>query len=40
MLPFISLTIATTAVITTKTTAKPTDKADVYLNESDSEASQ
>lgn len=34
MLPFINLTIATPAVITTNTMAKPTDTADVYLNES------
>lgn len=34
MLPFASLTIATPAVIATNTTARPTDKADVYLNES------
>lgn len=34
MLPLITLTIATPAVITTNTTANPTDKADVYLNES------
>lgn len=35
ILPLINLTIATPAVITTKTTANPTDNADVYLNESD-----
>jgi len=29
-----SLTIATPAVMTTKTTARATDSADVYLNES------
>lgn len=34
MLPFINLIIATTAVITTNTMAKPTETADVYLNES------
>lgn len=35
MLPFISLIITTPAVITTKTTANPTDNAEVYLNESE-----
>lgn len=35
MLPFIILTMTTPAVIATKTTAKATDKADVYLKESD-----
>ena len=35
MLPSINSTIATPAVITTKTTANPTDNADVYLSESD-----
>ena len=34
MSPFINLMTATPAVITTKTTAKATDNADVYLNES------
>lgn len=34
MLPFINFTATIPAVITTKTTASPTDKADVYLNES------
>lgn len=34
MLPFISLIVATPAVITTNIIAKPTDTADVYLNES------
>ena len=32
--PSMSLTIATPAVMTTKTTARATDSADVYLNES------
>jgi len=32
--PWMSLTIATPAVMTTKTTARATDSADVYLNES------
>lgn len=35
MLPFINLVMAIPAVITTNTTAKATDKAEVYLNESD-----
>jgi hypothetical protein len=35
MLPSTNLTIATPAVITTKTIANPTDNADVYLSESD-----
>lgn len=34
MLPSIAFTMATPAVITTNTMAKPTDNADVYLNES------
>lgn len=34
MLPFINLTIVIPAVIITKTTARATDKADVYLSES------
>jgi hypothetical protein len=34
MVPSISLTTATPAVMATNTTAKPTDNADVYLNES------
>lgn len=34
MLPASNLTIAIPAVITTKTTASATDKADVYLSES------
>lgn len=32
--PCINLAIATPAMIATNTTAKPTDNADVYLNES------
>lgn len=32
--PSINLTIATPAMMATNTTAKPTDNADVYLNES------
>lgn len=32
--PSMSLTIAIPAVMTTKTTARATDSADVYLNES------
>lgn len=34
MLPLMNLTTTIPAVITTNTTAKATDKADVYLNES------
>lgn len=34
MLPFSNLMMAIPAVITTKTTARATDKAEVYLNES------
>lgn len=34
MLPLMTLTMTIPAVITTNTTAKATDKADVYLNES------
>lgn len=34
MLPFIILTTATPAIITTNTMANPTDRAEVYLNES------
>jgi len=34
MLPFSSLTMAIPAVTMTKTTARATDKADVYLKES------
>lgn len=35
--PLSNLTTAMPAVMTTNTTARPTDKADVYLNESSEE---